>query len=1000
MPKEKRLSQVAKELNVGINTIADFLTKKNLDVEIRPNAKIESDIYKILLDEFSKDKIVKTESEKISQKKQFFVESKSFKEEKTIQEQTENNKANVSIKENEVPAKNEEKSGPKIVGKINLDELNRSKKATNLLEKKIEEKIEEIKIIKEEIIELPIIENTSSEDNEDFSSDSDIEDDFENESYQEDEIEDDYEEDTTPVSTETGKEDGVKILGKIDLSTINQQTRPRKKRSRNERKQERIKREQASKDIIEKAKEDRDKIKKISEITTVETTEQVKLPVVDDNFIRTKVETLTGPTVVGRIELKKEKTEDTDRTQKRRRRRRKRLTNAVNKEPETVDKTKKKEVVKEDPAKKKVLVRKKKKKTDKVEVSEEDVKSQVKATLAKLTEKKKKTSVKHRKDKREEARDRVRKEQEQQEIEEKILRVTEFISAKELSSLMDVSVNQVISTCFELGKMVQINQRLDAETISIVAEEYGFEVDFVSVADHEAIDIKEENEADLKPRAPIVTVMGHVDHGKTSLLDYIRDANVIAGEAGGITQHIGAYSVEVKNENKITFLDTPGHEAFTAMRARGAQITDVAIIVIAATDSIMPQTREAINHAQAAQVPIVFAINKIDLPGAKPERIKQELAEMNLLVEEWGGKYQSKDISAKHGNNVDLLLDEVILASEILELKANPDRNAIGTIIESSLDKGRGFLTTVIVQTGTLKVGDVLHAGPFSGRVKAIFNERNKKIDSVRPSEPALILGLNGAPQSGIKFRVTETEKEARTAAAKYHRLKREQTLRAHRHITLDEIGRRLKIGNFQELKIIVKGDFDGSIEAISDALIKLSTDEIQVKVIHQAVGQISEADVMLASASDAVIIGFQVRPSSVARKLAEKEDIEIRLYSVIYNAIEDLKDAMEGMLSPEIKEEIMATVEVRQIFNISKVGKIAGCYVLDGKIVRDSKIRLIRDGVVVHTGHLASLKRMKDDVKDVSKGYECGLNIEKFNEMKEGDIIEAYHEVEVAKKL
>jgi len=566
---------------------------------------------------------------------------------------------------------------------------------------------------------------------------------------------------------------------------------------------------------------------------------------------------------------------------------------------------------------------------------------------------------------------------------------------------MNIPVNQVISTCFDLGKIVQINQRLDAETIAIVAEENGFQVNFVSVTAQESIqDEEEDDQAEQISRPPIVTVMGHVDHGKTSLLDYIRNSNVIAGEAGGITQHIGAYSVELKGGQKITFLDTPGHEAFTAMRARGAQVTDIAIIVISADDSIMPQTIEAINHAQAAGVPIIFAINKIDKTGANPERIKQELAAMNLLVEDWGGKYQSKDISAKQGLNVDALLDEILLAAEMLELTANPKRRAKGSVIESSLDKGRGYIATVLVQTGTMKTGDIVLAGSYSGKIKAMFNERNQRIDVASPSEPAMILGLDGAPQAGDNFVVLQNEREARELAAKYGRIKREQALRAQKHITLDEIGRRLKIGNFQQLNVIVKGDVDGSIEALADSLLKLSTEEIQINVIHQAVGQISEADIMLAAASDAVIIGFQVRPASNARKLAEKEEIEIRLYSVIYDAIEDLKDAMEGMLSPEMKEEITATVDVREVFKITKVGKVAGCYVLDGKITRDSKVRLIRDGIVVYDGNLGSLRRFKDDVKEVGKGFECGLNIDKFNDIKEGDIIEAYNIVEVAKKL
>jgi translation initiation factor IF-2 len=551
-----------------------------------------------------------------------------------------------------------------------------------------------------------------------------------------------------------------------------------------------------------------------------------------------------------------------------------------------------------------------------------------------------------------------------------------------------------------LGLFVSINQRLDAETLSVVADEFGFKVEFVSVEIQEAIESEEDKEEDLKPRPPIVTVMGHVDHGKTSLLDYIRDTNVIAGEAGGITQHIGAYHVELDDGKEITFLDTPGHEAFTAMRARGAQVTDIVIIIVAADDSVMPQTIEAINHASAAGVPIVFAINKIDKPGANPDKIKEALANMNYLVEEWGGKYQSHDISAKTGIGINELLEKVLLEAELLDLKANPNKNANGTIIESELDRGRGYVSTLLVQNGTLRVGDIIIAGQYFGHVKAMFNERNQRVEEVGPAEPAIVLGLNGAPQAGDKFNVMENEREARNITNKREQLAREQGLRTQKHITLDEIGRRIAIGNFQELNLIVKGDVDGSIEALSDSLIKLSTEEIQVNIKHKAVGQISESDILLAAASEAIVIGFQVRPSLNARKLAEKEQIDIRLYSIIYDAINEIKAAMEGMLSPDIKEEILGTVEVLEVFNITKVGKIAGCIVRDGKINRNSKIRVIRDGIVIYTGVLGSLKRFKEDVKEVKNGYECGLNIEKYNDIKVGDIVEAYHEVEVAKTL
>jgi len=566
--------------------------------------------------------------------------------------------------------------------------------------------------------------------------------------------------------------------------------------------------------------------------------------------------------------------------------------------------------------------------------------------------------------------------------------------------MMDINVNQVISTCFELGKMVTINSRLDAEVISIVAEENGFEVEFVDIAENLMVDTYVDAEEDLVKRPAIVTVMGHVDHGKTSLLDFIRDANVIAGEAGGITQHIGAYKVNLDSGENITFLDTPGHEAFTAMRARGAKVTDVAIIIIAADDNIMPQTEEAIAHAKAADVPIIFAINKIDKPGANPELIKEKLAAKNFLVEDWGGTYQSADISAKEGLNVDKLLEEVVLAAEMLDLKANSNRPAKGTVIEASLDKGRGYLSTVLVQTGTLKVGDIVLSGAYSGKVKAMYNERNSKVKEAGPSEPVLVLGIDGAPQAGDPFFVMKSEKESREIANNNKRLQREQSFRAHKHITLDEIGRRLKLGNFQELNVIIKGDVTGSIEAIADSFIKLGNEEIVVNVIHKAVGQISEADVMLAAASNAIIIGFQVRASFAAKKIAEKEEIDVRLYSVIYDAIGDLKAAMEGMLSPEIREEIVATIEIKQVFKITKVGKIAGCMVLDGKIKRDNKVRLIREGIIVYTGVLGSLKRYKEDAKEVVSGQECGLNIENYNDIKVGDIVEAYNTTEIAKKL
>jgi len=634
------------------------------------------------------------------------------------------------------------------------------------------------------------------------------------------------------------------------------------------------------------------------------------------------------------------------------------------------------------------------------EVSEVDVQKQIKDTLARLTSKGKSKGSKYRREKRDMQSQRHLAEQEQAELEKNIIKVTEFVSVNELASMMNVPVTDVIETCMNMGLMVSINQRLDAETLALVADEFNYKVEFVSIDIQEAIKSVEDNAEDLIPRSPIVTVMGHVDHGKTSLLDHIRHANVIAGEAGGITQHIGAYSVTLEDGRQITFLDTPGHEAFTAMRARGAKLTDVAIIVIAADDSVMPQTVEAINHASAAGVPIVFAINKIDKTGANPEKIKEELANMNYLVEDWGGKYQCQEISAKKGTNLDKLLEKVLLEAEMLELKANPNKNAIGAVIESSLDKGRGYISTILVDSGTLHVGDIVLAGTYMGRVKAMYNERNKKIEEAGPASPVLILGLNGAPQAGDQFNVMETEKEAKEIATKREQLLRLQGLRSQKHITLDEIGRRIAIGNFQELNIIIKGDVDGSVEALTDSLVKLSNEEIQVNAIHKGVGQISESDILLAAASNAIVIGFQVRPSAGARRLAEKEGIDIRLYSIIYDAINELKDAMEGMLSPDFKEKIIASLEIIETFDITKVGTIAGCIVREGKIMRNTKVRVIRDGIVVYTGELGSLKRFKDDAKEVANGFECGLNIQNFNDIKVGDVVEGYEMVEVKKKL
>ena len=951
-----RLSKVAREFNVGLSTIVDYLQEKGIKISSDPNVKLTDDQYSLVAKEFSTDSEAKKESNRVDLKN-----TRLKKETVTIDNMNNGTEEHasefISIKD-EIKLENK----IKVVDHIDLNRLNKQQKPEEKVEEVKEVKIEEKKEEKPEepqvketpivaqkqereetqapvartpktIIKQPKVETRQEEKapSEDYSNRTDRE-----VSYKS----------STPAIKD------VKVVGTIDLDAINQRTRPPKK-SKQER--ERDKRELKKKSLVPPKSTDDIVIKK--------------------NIVINEGE------------------EDSDESETRKKR--KRILKKDEKINIEISKTAKQE------ESKKKIKKIKKKKASKAEISEEDVQKQIKDTFARLGNKGKTKSSKHRRDKRDAVHQKMQAEMEQAELEKSILKLTEFVTVSELATMMDISVADIISTCMSLGLFVSINQRLDAETINIVAEEFGFDVEFVSVDIQEAIDEDEdEQEEHMESRPPIVTVMGHVDHGKTSLLDYIRKANVIAGEAGGITQHIGAYSVKLADGRTVTFLDTPGHEAFTAMRARGAQVTDIAIIIIAADDNVMPQTIEAINHASAAGVPIVFAINKIDKPGANPDKIREELAAMNYLVEEWGGKYQCQEISAKKGLNVEELLEKVLLEAEILELKANPKRKAIGSIIESSLDKGRGYVATVLVQSGTLRVGDVVLAGQYFGHVKAMFNERGSKMEEAGPSCPALILGLNGAPQAGDKFNVMGNEKDARTLANKREQLQREQGLRTQKHITLDEIGRRIAIGNFQELNIIVKGDVDGSIEALSDSLIKLSTPEIQVNVIHKAVGQISEGDVMLAAASNAIIIGFQVRPSMGARKLAEKEEIDIRLYSIIYTAIEEIKSAMEGMLSPEFKEEITSTVEVLETFKITKVGTIAGCIVRDGKITRSSKVRVIRDGIVIFTGELGSLKRFKDDVKEVSKGFECGLNINNYNDIQTGDFIESFEEVAVKKTL
>ncbi len=936
--KATRLSKAAREFNVGISTIVEFLHKKGFELSPDPNSKIPAEAYDLLLKEYSSDISVKKESEKLT-----------LKELSRKKETVSLDQPHGTVEEEEEFEEPEEEKPA-----VSKDAVAAEKEE----EKEAVKKEEKAALVKKE-------------------------------------------------STEEEKEKsrvGINVVGKIDLEkgkeTKKEETKTAEKeaeKKEEEKPEEEIPEKKAAvKKTTEEIKEEKEDIKaepvgeEEAEIDTKEDEDIDK-----DTFLKTKITKLSGPTVVGKINLPIEEKRKTQKAKKididdekiASKKRRKR----IKKEKEKVS-LKSSGEDKKDKRKRKTQVR--------PEINEEDVQKQVKETLARLTYKGKSKGAKYRREKRDAISQKQKEEIEKQEQEKKVLKVTEFVSVNELATMMNIPVTEIIETCMNLGLFVSINQRLDAETMSLVAEEFGFEVNFVSAELLDAVREENDEPEDLMSRSPIVTVMGHVDHGKTKLLDHIRNTNVIAGEAGGITQHIGAYSVSLDGGRQITFLDTPGHEAFTAMRARGAQITDIAIIVVAADDGVMPQTVEAINHAAAAGVPIIFAINKIDKPTANPEKIKEELAKMNYLVEDWGGKYQSQEISAKGGINIDELLEKVLLEAEMLELKANPNKKAMGTVIESSLDKGRGYTATILVKSGTLRVGDIVLAGSYFGHVKAMYNERGHKIEEAGPSSPVLILGLDGAPQAGDKFNVMETDREAKEIATKRTQLQREQGMRTQKHITLDEIGRRIAIGNFQELNIIVKGDVDGSVEALSDSLIKLSTEEIQVNIQHQAVGQISESDILLAAASNAIIIGFQVRPSLSARKLAEKEEIDIRLYSIIYDAINEIKSAMEGMLSPEVREEITCTVEVRDVFKITKVGTIAGCYVREGKITRNTKVRVIRDGIVIYTGELGSLKRFKDDAKEVASGYECGLNIKNFNDIKVGDVVEGYKEIEVKKTL
>jgi len=982
--KTRRLSKVAKEFNIGLATIVEYLNKKGIAVENNPNAKISEDAYALLIQEFQSEKNLKEATRKaglnILKRESISLgkDAKPSQEEKEAEEKEEEfliKDIKSPVKEKELPAEDkpvekpaepEEKEevvkvAPKVVGKIDLEDKDKKPDLPKEPEKETEEppKTEEPAEKEEEVAEKE-----------------------------------------KPASK-------LKVLGKIEL----EEKKPKKKKAKAKKEPEAEPAEKKEKEAEKAFPKEETTIAEDEKTVEAEKAspaeapkeapeekEKKETPAAEHH--QTQFKKLDGPVILGKMELpdpkeaaKKPVASSSD-PGKAKKRKRKRIKKEKTAEQQTVQqdkKTAKQEGKAKKPGRKEQV---------RPEVSEEEISRQIKETLANLSGVGKSKAAKHRRMKREIMQQQKEREKEQAATDQKTLQVTEFISAAELASLMDVSVNEIISTCLSMGLFVSINQRLDAETIAIVADEFGFDVSFVSADSQEVIQEEDDDPADLSDRAPIVTVMGHVDHGKTSLLDQIRHSNIIAGEAGGITQHIGAYSVELDNGKFITFLDTPGHEAFTAMRARGAKVTDVAIIVVAADDSVMPQTVEAINHAQAAGVPIVIAINKVDKENSAPEKVKEELANINILVEDWGGKYQSQEISAKKGQNIDNLLEKVLLESEMLELKANPAKNANGTVIESSLDKGRGYISTILVQNGTLRVGDIVVAGTTHGKVKAMFNERGHRIKEAGPSTPVLILGLDGAPQAGDTFNVMKSESEAKNITTKRQQLLREQGLRTQKHITLDEIGRRIAIGDFKELNVIVKGDVDGSIEALSDSLLKLSTDEIQVNIIHKAVGQITEGDVLLASASNAIIIGFQVRPSVAARKLAEQEQIDIRLYSVIYNAINELKSAIEGMLSPEIEEKVTANLEVREVFKISKVGTIAGCMVLDGKITRNARVRLIRDGIVVYTGSLGSLKRFKDDVKEVATGYECGLNIEGFNDIKVGDIIEAFQTVEIARKL
>ncbi|MDO6517454.1 translation initiation factor IF-2 [Zobellia uliginosa] len=940
-----RLNKVLKEFNISLDRAVDFLASKGHEIDARPTTKISDEVYEVLQQEFQTDKSKKVASKEVGEEKRKEKEALRLQLEQEQEERRLAREKRAAAAEKTLVGK-VELQGPKTIGKIDLDGGKKAKETPAPtptpapVAKKEEPKVEE-KAVVEEV--KPQVEAPKE-----------------------------------PKKVE--EKPAEKVVEKVE-----------------EKKPEKVEKKETPKE------EPKVEAKPEKEEAAAKTEAEVPK---DDGVLATKYKKLTGPKITAKIDLsqfnkpkkKKEEPKTGSDAGNDRKKRRKRIV-SNNSGGNTGNAPRQRGTG--PAARKGGGGGNPRYGAPKVEPTEEDVQKQIRETLEKLQGKSKKgKGAKYRRDKRDQHRQQTEKDLEQQELESKVLKVTEFVTVGEVATMMEVSTTEIISACMSLGIMVTMNQRLDAETLSIVADEFGYEVEFVTAELEESIEIEADAPEDLEPRAPIVTVMGHVDHGKTSLLDYVREANVIAGESGGITQHIGAYGVTLEDGQKITFLDTPGHEAFTAMRARGAQVTDIAVIVIAADDDIMPQTKEAISHAQAAGVPIVFAINKIDRPTANPDKIKEGLAQMNLLVEDWGGKIQSHDISAKTGEGVKELLEKVLLEAELLELKANPNKMANGTVVEAFLDKGRGYVSTILVQGGTLKIGDYVLAGTNSGKVKAMQDERGNIVKTAGPATPISILGLDGAPQAGDKFNVLEDEREAKQIATKRSQLQREQSVRTQRHITLDEIGRRIALGDFKELNIILKGDVDGSVEALTDSFQKLSTEEIQVNIIHKGVGAITESDVLLASASDAIIIGFNVRPMGNARDVAEKEEIDIRMYSIIYDAINDLKDAMEGMLSPEIKEEITGTAEIRETFKISKVGTIAGCMVTNGKIFRNAGIRLIRDGVVVFTGELSSLKRFKDDVKEVSKGYDCGLQVKNYNDIKEGDIVEAFQEVAVKKKL